>query len=413
MGTHKLGTCQQCGGPTGRKGIDKCKKCYHSRGREWASVRHGALTDGLKVTGDDAVLVRTVDTPIKTLADLIRVCEIDTDEWEIVQWKANKWDTAAKDDTTQKLVTRPLFQVTATMKRRTNVLQARRAIELLMADAKRDVKPRPTPKRIAPDGEHLLEISIPDLHIGKLAWHQETMGADYDHKIAIRLYRDALDTLIARTAAFRFARIVLPVGNDFFHSDTKAGTTTGGTPLDTDSRFQKTYVAGRKLMVDAIERLRQIAPVTVVMVPGNHDSLTTFTLGDSLECWYHATPDVEVLNQPTPRKYLQHGRVMILWTHGDKGKRDNLPLLMATERPEMFGATKYREAHVGHLHQLQVKEMMGVRVRISPALCPPDAWHSEYHFVGNQRAAEGFVWHPTEGLVSIATYTVQDETEAA
>jgi len=412
MASHKPGKCDICGGKTGQVRITRCKRCYHTRGRDWQSQRSGLTSDAFKVDGDRAELVTTTAEPIKTLADLIRVCQIDTNEWEIISWKANKWDSSAKDETTQKLVTRPLFQVTAHMRRKVAVIAARREIDAMIAEAKKSIGPRPAPKRIAPAGDHLLEISIPDLHIGKLAWHQETMGSDYDHKIAISLYRDALETLIARTAAFRFARIVLPVGNDFFHSDTKAGTTTGGTPLDTDSRFQKTYVAGRKLMVDAIERLRQIAPVTVVMVPGNHDALTTFTLGDSLECWYHATSDVEILNQPTPRKYLQHGKVMILWTHGDKGKKDNYPLLMATERPEMFGATKYRETHTGHMHQLQVKEMMGVRVRISPALCSSDAWHSENHFVGNQRAAEAFVWCPVEGLVSIATYTVQDEAAA-
>ena len=409
---HKPGKCRVCGGKTGYAAVEHCRKCYHSRGRVFGSTRSGMVTDGMTLEGDRAQLIQTVAEPIRTLADLVRVCEINTDEWEIISWKANKWEAAAKDEHTGKLVTRPLFQVTATMKRKVDAIVARKVIDAMIAEAKRKIGPRPVPKRIAPAGDHLLEISIPDLHIGKLAWHQETMGGDYDHKIAITLYREALETLIARTAAFRFARIVLPVGNDFFHSDTKAGTTTGGTPLDVDSRFQKTYVAGRKLMVESIDRLRQIAPVTVVMVPGNHDALTTFTLGDSLECWYHATKDVDVMNAPTPRKYFQHGKVMLLFTHGDKGKKDNYPLLMATERPEMFGATKYRECHTGHLHQMQVRETMGVRVRISPALCGADAWHSENHFIGNQRAAEAFVWSPVEGLVSIATYTVREEEAA-
>jgi len=412
MSAHRKGTCQICGGVTGQKTILRCKKCYSARGRELGSLRHGLVTDGMTIEGERAQLVQTVNEPIKTLADLIRVCEIDTQEWEIVSWKANKWEAAAKDDTTGKLISRPLFQVTATMKRRVSVMDARRAIDAMMADFKAKATPRPAPRRILPAGEHMLEISIPDLHIGKLAWSEETAGANYDHKIAIRLYREALESLILRTAAFRFSRIVVPVGNDFFHSDTKAGTTTGGTPMDVDSRFQKTYVAGRRLMVDAVERLRQIAPVTLVMVPGNHDSLSTFCLGDSLECWYHRTRDVTVLNAPTPRKYIEHGKVMILFTHGDKGKKDNYPLLMATEQPEMFGRTKYREAHTGHLHQLQVKEQMGVRTRISPALCAADAWHNEHHFVGNQRAAEAFVWHPEEGLVSLAVYTVPNEAAA-
>jgi hypothetical protein len=117
------------------------------------------------------------------------------------------------------------------------------------------------------------------------------------------------------------------------------------------------------------------------------------------------------MNAAAPRKYIQHGKCMILFTHGDKGKQDNYPLLMATERPEMFGATAHREIHVGHTHQLRIKEHMGVRVRVTPSLSAADAWHSELHFVGNKRAAEAFVWSPTEGLVAQATYTVPEDRE--
>lgn len=412
MTSHSPGLCRQCGARTGSKRAARCKTCYYRRNAAAVDLRPSEHSD-LSVNGNDAQLSALVAEPIRTLADLIRVCEIDTDEWDIVSWKANKWEASAKDERTGTLVTRPLFQVSATMRRRAALLDARQAIDALIAEAKRHVGPRPTPKRLRPTGEHLLEVSIPDLHLGKLAWSEETGGANYDHKIAAALYMQALETLLARTAAFTFSRVVLPIGNDFFHADSKANTTTGGTPLDVDSRFAKTYVVGRKLMVGAIERLRTIAPVTVVMVPGNHDTQSTFCLGDSLECWYHATPDVTIQNAPTPRKYLQHGKVMLLWTHGDKGKRDNLPLLMATERPEMFGATVHREAHTGHLHQTSVAEKMGVRVRISPALCAPDAWHSEHHFVGNKRSAEAFVWHPSEGLVSLAVFTVDEPREDA
>jgi hypothetical protein len=56
---------------------------------------------------------------------------------------------------------------------------------------------------------------------------------------------------------------------------------------------------------------------------------------------------------------------------------------------------------------------MGVITRISPALCAADAYHSEHHFVGNLRSAQAFVFSPTEGLLSIAVFTVQEDTEAA
>lgn len=399
---RKPGRCDDCGGRTNRTSVTCCDACRLLK----AKKSEPTITDSLTIHGNAAEVSRVTDQRIRTLADLIRVCEIDTNEWTIERWVANKWEAAAKGPSGD-LTSKPLFQVKAWLKRNVPVLSARAEIASLFAEAAKNIKPRPFVKRSAKvDNEYLLEIAIPDLHLGKLAWGAETGGPNYDGKAAQQVFRDALDALVERTSTFRFSRIVLPVGNDFFHSDNKAGTTTGGTPLDTDSRFPKNYVAGRRLIVEAAERLRTLAPVDLVMIPGNHDTLSTFCLGDSLECWFRNTVDVTVHNAPTPRKYVQFGKVMLMWTHGDKGKRANLPLLMATEQPAMFGATVHREAHTGHVHTTRVDEQMGVRVRISPALCPADAWHSENHFVGNARAAEAYVWHRNEGLVNLAVYTV-------
>src|SRR6185437_7298527 len=127
-------------------------------------------------------------------------------------------------------------------------------------------------------------------------------------------------------------------------------------------------------MVRAIEKLRQIAPVKVVIVSGNHDQLSCWHLGDSLECYFHNYTDVEIDNLPRQRKYHQFGNVMVMFTHGHKGKRQDYPLLMATEQPQMFGSTKFRECHTGHNHMTKLDEQHGVRVRVLPALCAPDDW---------------------------------------
>ena len=122
---------------------------------------------------------------------------------------------------------------------------------------------------------------------------------------------------------------------------------------------------------------------------------------------FHKCPDVKIDNEPTLRKYFAFGSVILMFTHGNRGKLSDYPLLMAAEQPQMFGGATHREAHTGDKHHLKVQEHHGIRVRISPALCPPDAWHSEHHFVGSTRSAEAFVWHETEGLVGTAVFTVQ------
>ena len=269
------------------------------------------------------------------------------------------------------------------------------------------------PKLPRPSGDCMLEVDIFDLHLGKLAWAKETGYENYDLKIATALFEEALEILIHRTTGHTFSEVVLPIGNDFFHTDNLIGETTLGTRQDMEGRFHKTAHIGRKLLVYAIERLRRIAPVVGIVAPGNHDQLSAWHLGDSLECWFHSTENVQIDNLPTLRKYHQFGNVMLMFTHGNRGKHIDYPLLMATEKPTMWGATKFREAHIGHLHRTQMRdsykvdENHGARVRVISSLCAADAWHAEMTLVGNLRQAEAFVWHRQEGQIAHATFTAR------
>ena len=352
---------------------------------------------------------------VKTLADLIRVCEIDTTVWEIVEWRCNKWEMGFKDAHDEGKVI-PLFQVKVRLRRKVELIAARNEVNELKALAKKAiVKPSRPAHKLNPKADALLEIDIFDLHLGKLAWAKETGYQNYDLKIARKLFEEALETLIQRASSHVFAQVLLPIGNDFFHTDNLINETSHGTRQDCEGRFHKTAHIGREMMVLAIERLRTIAPVKAVIVPGNHDQLSAWHLGDSLECYFHTDKDVEIDNMPTLRKYHEFGKVMLMFTHGNRGKLPDYPVLMATEQPDMWGRTRYREAHLGHSHRTQVqdspsvRENHGARVRILSALCAADAWHSEMQFVGNLRQAEAFVWSRREGQIAHATYTAPED----
>ena len=92
------------------------------------------------------------------------------------------------------------------------------------------------------------------------------------------------------------------MGNDLLHTDNRAGTTERGTPQDVDSRYQKTFEAARNANVDLIAAAREMAPVDVLMMPGNHDTLGVWHLGDSLRIWFQRFSDISVDNGPTPRR---------------------------------------------------------------------------------------------------------------
>lgn len=345
-------------------------------------------------------------TRIHTLPELLAHCEVDLQEYEVITFVVNKWEMNTKREGIA-----PLFQVKATLKKRVAINNIRKEIELLKDDAKKNGRtPSPVVRSILRSG-NLLEINIPDAHFGKLAWGVETGYENYDTSIAEKIFIRALETLLDRVKSHKFDQVLFVVGNDLFNSDDQEGRTTKGTNVTTDGRYHKTFYKVRRCITKCIERLRQIAPVKVLMVSGNHDQMSVWHLGDSLECYFHKYADVEIENTPIYRKYHQHGQVMLMFTHGDKAKRTDYPLLMASEQREMWGSTRFRECHTGHTHMTKMDEQHGVRVRVLPALCPPDDWHAENGFVGNLRNAEAYVWNKDEGLVNQAFYN--DESQPA
>jgi hypothetical protein len=82
---------------------------------------------------------------------------------------------------------------------------------------------------------------------------------------------------------------------------------------------------------------------------------------------------------------------------------------MATERPEDWAQTLFREWHTGHYHRTQNEETHGIRVRILSALCSQDDWHALKGFVNQLRTAQAFVWSKTEGLISEVFYNADAE----
>jgi len=208
---------------------------------------------------------------IYTLEQLLDKCKVDQNEWKVKNYIINKWDvTAVINDT---LVTKENFQVKATLERNKTEYEKKQWAEFLK-----------TIKSYAPDysefdkfkttgkEKYLLELSLPDLHVGKLSWDEES-GENYDTKIAIKRYNDAVTSLLNHVSHYKeqIHEILLPVGNDLFNIDNKNNMTTAGTPQHVDSRWQQMFRKTKDLMLMTIDKLSTIAPVKVVMVSGNHD----------------------------------------------------------------------------------------------------------------------------------------------
>jgi hypothetical protein len=320
--------------------------------------------------------------------------------WHVIDGRVTSGDV---EDSGKMLVV-PLYHMELRLVRKEEEVRARSAIEEMIQDARKFApkypKVRYTPRR----DSMLYEIAIPDIHFGRLTWHEES-GHDFDIKIAEHVVTEVMSQLLQYSSNFEIGKILLPIGNDFFNANSKMNTTVRGTVQQEDTRWQKTFRAGRRLATEMIDACAEIAPVDVVFIPGNHDEERVFYLGDALECWYHNNKNVQIDNGAKSRKYYSFGNVLLGFTHGDTETTKKLPSLMQFEVPKLWGNSTYREWHTGDKHHkmdyvLEVDEQVGIVIRILRSLVPADAWTFNHGFVGSQRAAEAFVWHPENGLIA-------------
>jgi len=361
-------------------------------------------------TANGATLESGKSATVRTLDDLLATCEVDLTRWTVARYVVNKWDSAMRGQDSAPVLAQ-LYQVKAWLEPIRGVDAARELFAGLLADLANSARVYEpvTYAPLADDDRHMLELDPFDLHVGMLAWAEET-GADYDSEIATDLAKRAAARLIQLSSGFRFERVLIPLGNDLAHTDRtvdgKGGATTRGTQQDVDTRPAKMTRAVINLCTSLIDAARQIAPVTVVIVPGNHDGEKMPLFGEVLSAWYRNDGDVTIVNDPAPRQYVRYGASLIGLTHGHEGKAADLPLIMATERTD-FGAATYRLWRVGHLHRKgeTVSEHGGVRVCVAPSLAARDHWHATKGY-GHMRAMEAHVWHREYGPIGQFTATV-------
>jgi hypothetical protein len=245
------------------------------------------------------------------------------------------------------------------------------------------------------------EIDLFDLHLQLLSWAAET-GQDYDSEIAERDYKRCMEELAGDILCYSGAvqRWLIPVGQDILHTDTTiagtGGQTTAGTPQDVDTRWKRAFVQLRDMAVSCAEMLAGIAPVELVIVPGNHDTERAFMLGDSLYAWFHNDPRVNVHNQPKKRKYYQWGKTLLGYTHGKNEPLKKLPAIMAHEAPKMWANTEWREWKLGHVHSKHETSVEGVLIRQLRAIASRDSWHTDKGFM-SRRGAEAHLYHADAG----------------
>lgn len=246
-------------------------------------------------------------------------------------------------------------------------------VSMMVEDARGISKYVPAPAYSNDD--LLAAYPVGDPHFGMYAWAAEA-GDDFDTDIASKITTGAFDRLIGSAPPASTA-IILILGDLMHADDTTNRTPASGYPLDVDTRLQRVIRVALKTIKHSIYRaLEKHKLVIVRIVAGNHDPHSSFTISLALEETFSNNKRVRIETTPSLFWYHRHGKVLIGATHGDKTNDHALLGVMASDRSEDWGQTKFRYFYHGHIHNRKVVELPGMMIESFRTLAPKDAWHA-------------------------------------
>jgi hypothetical protein len=263
-------------------------------------------------------------------------------------------------------------------------------------------------KRVKSNEGNLLVIDIADLHINKYATSELT-GAEYNSKIAVERAIEGTRGLLQKSSGFHIEKILFVIGNDVLNTDNLRKSTTKDTPQDTDTHWLEAFEIAYKCYAECIDLCLQVADVDIVHCVSNHDFMSGCFLAKAIQAHYRLSKNITFDIGASYRKYYQYHTNLIELEHGDKGKVDNLPLLIAQSQPQMWANTKFRYCYLHHVHHQDKKQYqsgkdyIGINITYLRSPSSADIWHADSTYL-NMVAIEGFIHSKYNGRVSHLTH---------
>lgn len=266
----------------------------------------------------------------------------------------------------------------------------------------------PSDPKPLPDLHHtsdlLSAIFIGDAHIGLQAYASETKHSDFNVDIACQQLVAAVDYLVDMAVPTDTGMLV-GLG-DLLHPNGSLATTLNGTPLDTDQTYYRMMKAAGKVMKYMIDRmLTKFRRVIVAVVRGNHDTDPSVGLQIALEFLYSSEPRVQVMENDGFYHYVEYGKWLLGFCHGEKQKPESLVANMARDMAAAWGRTTHRMWCTGHYHKEQVRTFPGCKHKVFGALPPADSWHAGRGFMGDGEM-EMLTFRREGGLYSSHVYNI-------
>ncbi|WP_262119568.1 helix-turn-helix domain-containing protein [Enterococcus casseliflavus] len=279
----------------------------------------------------------------KTPEDILKYKGYDPQEWEISQVTTNEWTTTTAD------IQKWNQQLKFVVKPKHKTFNASAFTESIEPVKLTSIK----------TGERNLFIGLADWHFGI------TKLEDLQDKLARMI----------EVISKGYKQIVIGQLGDLFHSSQiKKSVTMAGTQLDDVDMEQAIKDARSFFDVLITECVRHSKQVTVEHAGGNHSENLEYMFLLYLEAKY---PDIQVNYHNKYRQAFMLDNVAIMITHGQYGKRKDLPMLFATEYSDIWSKATTREIITGHFHTQQTNDYQGVIHRQLGTIKPNDNYEIE------------------------------------
>lgn len=338
-------------------------------------------------------LISITEDELKNPVSLLEAHGFDIKDWELVSARNNIWNVYSKQDGIQELYSSKIV-----VKPKEQTIDYDRINEWFNKLDRTYSLPALKTSDGYLNGNKCLLIDIADLHLNLQATMFST-GNEYNCEIAEKLFFYVIEDILSRVEKYNFNKIIFCIGGDMLNGDSISGSTTKGTPQDSDLLYFDATEKLYAMTIKAIDILKQKAPVDVIYISGNHDQLSSYKLAKFIEAWYRNDKNVIVDYSPLPRKYIKFGRTLFAFAHD--GNIKTLPRLIADEAREYWSDIDTTEVFLQHLHTEQVlTEEYNMRIQRLPTISAKSDWTVNKGF-GSKRQCKTFIFDIEDGLTDV------------
>lgn len=380
---------------------------------------------------------------------------VPVSEWELVSAKSSQWQAQAAGG---EIIDMVASKVSAVPKSHSDeiISQIIKSAEEKFGPISKKRHPMPVVKEYA---QEIAIAPLADFHLDK----READNAAMSFELQVQRFYAIIDWFYNKFKSRpNLAKIVFYWSQDFFNYDYMTEETTSRrNKQDSSAGYNKMVSTGNMVLVNAIMKLEEIAPVELFYTRSNHDQHTAFNTMACLYCAFRNDENVlidgmmasernvvwdriqkaqmsgkpvecDVLFDTAGRHYLMWGESLFGFAHGDTegnrihnvmqteadsqfarlyAKREGLyfdgNINKLPEFPEKFAwsKTRYHVFFCGHFHSKQkiVKDESGVEVIYLGTEMTGDAWHKNCGYIGAQQRIESYIYNKRGEYEVLAT----------